>query len=102
MDKIRVILFTLPQAACGANKVSWVDVAKMLHDNLEHSFPAIIEFRHIEFMSPEWFDDPQAQNLLELQHVQFPFILVNDEIACAEAKVNFSKVKKYISKIIDN
>lgn len=102
MNKIRVILFTLPQAACGTNKVSWVDVAKMLRDNLEHSFPDKIEFRHIEFMSPEWFNDPQAQNLLELQIINFPSVLVNDKIACAEAKVNFSKIRKYILEIIDN
>jgi len=102
MDKIRVILFTLPQAACGSNKVSWYDVAKLLRDNLERSFPDRIEFRHIEFMSPEWFDDPQAQNLLELQIVNFPSVLVNDKIACAEAKVNISKVKRYISSMLDN
>lgn len=102
MEKIPVILFTLPQAACGTNKMSWPDVANMLRDNMERSFPGRVEFQHIEFMTAEWFNDPNAQNLLESQAVNFPFVLVNGQVACAEAKVNVSKIRKFILEKIDN
>lgn len=101
MKAVTVKLFTLPQAACGSNKISWFDVAHMLRDSMERSFPDRIEFRHIEFMSPEWFSDPKAQNLLELQKVNFPFVFVDDMIACAETKVNFSKIKRQIEEILN-
>lgn len=82
--------------------MSWLDVANMLRDNMERYFPDKIEFRQIEFMTTEWFNDPHAQNLLESQTVNFPFVLVNGQVACAEAKVNVSKIRKFILEKIDN
>jgi hypothetical protein len=96
MEKIHVNLYTIPQASCGLNKMSWFDVAAILKSNLEKSFPTGLAFLHVEFMSQEWFADAKAQELLESQSVNFPFVLVNGEIACSEAKVNISRIRKFI------
>lgn len=96
MEQIQVSLYTIPQAACGINQISWADVAAMLKSHLERHFPGELLFSHVEFMSAEWFADPAAQALLESHAVNFPFVLVNGEVACAEAKVNISRVRKHI------
>jgi hypothetical protein len=96
MEKIQVDLYTIPQAACGLNKMTWFDVAALLKSNLEKSFPDQLAFLHVEFMSQEWFADAKAQELLESQLVNFPFVLVNGEIACSEVKVNISRIRKFI------
>jgi len=99
MEKIQVDLYTIPQAACGSNKMTWFDVAALLKCNLEKSFPARLDFLHVEFMSQEWFADARAQELLDSQLVNFPFVLVNGEIACSEAKVNISRIRKFIQNL---
>lgn len=98
MKTIEVILYTIPQAACGANKTTWADVAGLLQSNLVKSFSEV-QFRHTEFMSEAWFADEQAQHFLETQLVSFPFVLVNGEIACIDKKVNISKVRKFIQNL---
>lgn len=95
MDKITVILFTVPEASCAGN-MSWKDVAGMLRENMSRLFLGKIDFKHIEFMSPEWFSHPDAQRLLETQTVNFPFVLADNEIVCAEPKVNISKIRKFV------
>lgn len=100
MKTIDVTLYTIPQAACGSNKMSWADVFTLLQGNLEKSFPDA-HFKHIEFMSPEWFNDVPAQKYLETGSINFPFVLVNGEVACADAKVNISKIRKFIENIKD-
>ena len=76
--------------------MTWHDVATLLKNNLEKSFSDRISFFHIEFMTKDWFAETRAQELLESKSLNFPFVLVNGEIACAEAKVNISKIRRFL------
>ena len=93
---VKVALFTIPQAACDAEKANWEQTAKMVGSQLKTKFGEAIQVEHIEFMSPEWFQNEQAQKLLESGEVNFPFVLVNEEVACADKKINISKINKVI------
>ncbi len=95
-NKINVTLYTVPQEACDSQKMSWCDVAGMVEEQLSRSFNDNIKFGHVEFMDQKWFDDERAQALLESGEVNFPFVLVNGEIACADKKVNLPKIKRVI------
>jgi hypothetical protein len=100
--KIQVVLYTVPQVACSQGKVIWRDVAVMINNQLNTSFPEKISFEHIEFMSEAWFDESQAaaQLLLETSRVNFPFVLVNGEVASADNKVNISAIRRLIQALI--
>jgi hypothetical protein len=91
-----VELFTIPQAACDAGKANWKQVGEMVKNQLETKFGKSIEFRHIEFMSEQWFENQKAQEILDSGEVNFPFVLVDGEIASADKKINVSKVNKSI------
>ena len=91
-----VELFTIPQAACDSGKANWIQVGQMVKDQLESKFKDAIEFRHIEFMSEQWFSNPNAQEKLESGEVNFPFVLVDGETASADAKINVSKINRVI------
>ncbi|MBK5246087.1 MAG: hypothetical protein JJE49_02285 [Peptostreptococcaceae bacterium] len=91
-----VELFTIPQAACDSGKANWTQVGKMVKNQLEIRFGNSIEFRHIEFMSEQWFENQKAQEILENGEVNFPFVLVDGEIASADKKINVSKVNRAI------
>lgn len=94
-DKLQVVLYTIPQAACDQKKMSWNDVAKILEKQMYTSFHDMVSFNHIEFMSDLWFNDTVAQALLESGTVNFPFVLVNGEVACSDKKVNISKIRRF-------
>ena len=96
MTKIHVTLYTIPQAACDSNKMNWQDVADLLRKQSTTAFGEQVSFEHIEFMSTQWFSDTQAQPLLERKEVNFPFVLVNGEVACANKKVNLSEIRRFI------
>jgi hypothetical protein len=93
---VKVELFTIPQAACDSGKANWEQVAEMVKNQIASRFGEEIGFIHIEFMSEQWFKHLKAQDLLEKGEANFPFVLVNDEIACADKKINVSKVNKAI------
>lgn len=93
--KLHITLYTIPQAACDQKKMSWNDVASLLRTQLERTFKESVIFKHIEFMSDQWFSDTAAQGLLEKGTVNFPFVLVNGEVACSEKKVNIPKVRRF-------
>jgi hypothetical protein len=93
--KLYIKLFTIPQEACDQKELRWTDVATMLKNQMRNTFHGEVVFKHIEFMSEEWFSDANPQTLLENGVVNFPFVLVNDEIACSEFKVNISKVRRF-------
>lgn len=93
---VMVELFTIPQAACDSGKANWEQVAVMIRNLLETKFGSAISFKHIEFMSGQWFEHQQAQEILENGTVNFPFVLVDGEIACADKKINVSKVNRAI------
>lgn len=93
---ILVELLSIPQAACNSGKANWEQVAEMVRNQLETKFGAAIDFKHIEFMSGQWFEHQKAQELLENGKVNFPFVLVGGEIACADKKINVSKITKAI------
>lgn len=94
-EKLNITLYTIPQAACDQKKMSWNDVALLLKNHLERTFSDTLIFEHVEFMSNQWFSDPEAQGLLDKGTVNFPFVLVNGEVACSEKKVNISKVRRF-------
>ena len=91
-----VELFTIPQAACDSGKANWIQVGEMVKNQLETRFGKLIEFKHIEFMSEQWFENLKAQEMLENGEVNFPFVLVDGEIASADKKINVSKVNRAI------
>ncbi len=95
-NRINVTLYTVPQEACDSQKMSWYDLAGMVEEQLSRSFNDNIKFGHVEFMEQKWFDDERAQTLLESGEVNFPFVLVNGEVACADKKVNLPKIKRVI------
>lgn len=68
----------------------------MVKNQIENKFGEAIVFRHVEFMSEQWFENIKAQELLEKGNINFPFVLVDGEIACADKKVNISKVTRTI------
>lgn len=91
-----VELFTVPQAACDSGKANWTQVGEMVKNQLETRFGKLIEFKHVEFMSEQWFENQKAQEMLENGEVNFPFVLVDGEIASADKKINVSKVTRAI------
>ena len=91
-----VELFTIPQAACDSGKANWTQVGEMVKNQLETRFGKLIEFKHVEFMSEQWFENQKAQEMLENVEVNFPFVLVDGEIASADKKINVSKVNRAI------
>ena len=93
---IVVELFTIPQAACDSGKANWQQVGEMVKYQLQSRFGTAVAFIHIEFMSVKWFENQIAQDILEKGNVNFPFVLVAGEIACADKKINVSKVIKAI------
>ena len=93
---ILVELFTIPQAACDSGKANWTQVGEMIKKQLETRFGNQIGFKHIEFMSEQWFKNQKANDLLNNGNLNFPFVLVNGEIACDDKKINISKVNKAI------
>lgn len=94
-EKLHITLYTIPQAACDQKKMSWNDVASLLKNQMENVFQNKVDFERIEFMSELWFSDDNAQGLLEKGLVNFPFVLVNEEVACSEKKVNISKIRRF-------
>ncbi len=97
---VLVELFTIPQAACDSGKANWQQVGELVRKQLEIKFGGAIGFKHIEFMSDQWFENTRAQGLLENANIDFPFVLVNGKIACADKKINVSKVIKAIQLIL--
>lgn len=93
---IKVELFTIPQAACDSEKANWTQVGEMVRKQLTSKYGDALDFKHIEFMSAQWFESVTAQNLLEDGGVNFPFVLVDGEVACADKKINLSKISKAI------
>ena len=91
-----VELFTIPQAACDSGKANWTQVAEMVRNQLVTKFGSAIDFKHIEFMTGQWFEHQKAQEMLENGEVNFPFVLVDGEIASADKKINVSKVNRAI------
>ncbi len=94
-EKLHITLYTIPHAACDQKKMSWNDAASLLKDQMVNVFQFKVDFKHIEFMSELWFADDTAQGLLEKGMVNFPFVLVNGEVACSEKKVNISKIRRF-------
>ncbi|MCX6220954.1 MAG: hypothetical protein NTZ69_08190 [Bacteroidia bacterium] len=94
--QILVELFTIPQAACNSGKANWTQTGELVKTQLVTRFGKAIEFRHIEFMSEQWFENQKAQEMLENSEVNFPFVLVDREIASADKKINLSGISRAI------
>ncbi len=95
-------IFTIPQAACDSAKANWQQVAQMVSRQLETKFGETVQVKHIEFMSGEWFNHIAAQQLLEKEEVNFPFVLVNGELACADKKINVPKINKLMNNFLSS
>ena len=63
----------------------------MVKNQLETRFGKLIEFKHVEFMSEQWFGNQKAQEMLENGEVNFPFVLVDGEIASVDKKLMYRK-----------
>jgi hypothetical protein len=100
--KLQIVLYTIPQAACDQKKMSWNDVAALVKNQMENFFHDAVVFNHVEFMTEKWFTDADAQRLLEAGSVNFPFVLVNGEVACSEKKVNISKIRRFAESKINS
>lgn len=98
---ITVELFTVPQAACDSSKANWTQVGEMIKNQLRVRFKNTISFNHIEFMTEKWFANPRASEILENGNINFPFVLVDGEIASAGKKINISQVIRTIQQKID-
>ena len=95
-------IFTIPQAACDSTKTNWKQVVQMISRQLKTKFGEAVQVKHIEFMSGDWFNHTSAQQLLEKGEVNFPFVLVNGEIACVDKKINISKITKSINNLLSS
>ena len=101
-DIILTEIFTIPQAACDSTKANWQQVVQMINRQIETKFGEAVQVKHIEFMSDRWFNHSVAQQLLEKGEVNFPFVLVNGEIACADKKINIPKINRVINEFLNN
>ena len=95
-NKITVEIFTVPQAACDEEKANWEKTAGMVKGQVEKKFGDTADVKHIEFMSDQWFMHAKAQQLLEEEELNFPFVLVDGEIACANKKINVPRILREI------
>ena len=100
--KLYITLYTIPQAACDQKKMKWTDVAALLKNQMEHIFHEALVFKHVEFVTDEWFADMNAQSLLENGTVNFHFVMINGEVVCSEKKVNISKIKRFAESKINS
>lgn len=98
--QIKIEIYTIPQAACDASKANWQQTAQMVSRQLKTKFGESVQVKHIEFMSPDWFQNEAAQKFLESGEVNFPFVLAEGEIACAGNKINISRINKSILSIL--
>ena len=89
---IQIKLYTVPQEACDSKKMNWKEAGLMLRNHLSKKLTAAHTFRHIEFMSAEWFEDTVAQELMEKEQLNFPFVLVNGVLASSGEKIHLSQV----------
>lgn len=100
-EPIKVEIFTIPQAACDSSKANWEQVAQMVVRQLGAKFSTRVVTHHIEFMSPEWFSHQKAQQLLESGEINFPFVLVDEDLVCAEKKINIPKINRRINQLLN-
>jgi len=100
-NPIIVEIFTIPQAACDANKANWQQAAQMVGRQLKARFGEAICTKHIEFLSKEWFQNEKAKKILEAGEINFPFVLVNGKVACADKKISIPKISKLINDLFN-
>jgi len=98
--KVNITLYTIPQEACDSEKMNWEQAAKMLQEYLHKNLGNQISYHHTEFMDASWFEDIAAQEMMEKENLNFPFVLVNGELASTGKKINISKVLRKAQEII--
>lgn len=87
---------TLPESNCQPGKQSWADVARLLKSKIVAKFSDNVEFQHIEFMSNDWFNDIELIELSDKMEINFPLVIINNEIFSNGSKINISKILKDI------
>jgi hypothetical protein len=93
MDRhVTVVLYTIPQEACCFGKMNWSGAADMLKKQLVSRLGESVQFRHVEFMTADWFADAPAQQLMESQNLSLPFVLINGKLVSTGDKINISRV----------
>ncbi len=90
--KANITLYTVPQGACDSRKMNWVQAGEMLRQYLIKNLGDRVNFCHTEFMSENWFNDIAAQELMEKENLNFPFVVINGELAFSGKKINISKI----------
>ncbi len=90
--KANITLYTVPQEACDSRKMNWRQAGEMLRQHLHKTLGDQVNFWHTEFMSENWFNDIAAQELMEKENLNFPFVMINGELAFSGEKINISKV----------
>ena len=98
--KVNITLYTIPQEACDSQKMNWEQASKMLQEYLQKNLGNQISYHHIEFMGAAWFEDTNAQEIMEKEHLNFPFVMVNGELASTGNKINLTKVLRKAKEII--
>jgi hypothetical protein len=89
---VTVVLYTIPQEACCFGKMTWSGAADMLKKQLHSKLGDSVRFRHVEFMTADWFADAHAQQLMESQNLTLPFVLIDGALASSGDKINISRV----------
>lgn len=101
-DKVSVTLYTVPQAACDSSKMNWTQAGQMLQQQLISRLGDQPEFRHIEFMSNQWFEDAHAQALMEAEGLSLPFVLVDGKLASSGDKIQISRIIRQTQALLNS
>ncbi len=98
--KVFVKLYTVPMEACCMGKMNWTEAGRMLQKQLFSRLQEKAGFRHIEFMTQEWFEDTHAQEIMEKENLKLPFVLVDGKTASSGDKINISRVIRQAEAIL--
>jgi hypothetical protein len=90
--KVKVTLYTIPQEACHSDKMNWAQAGEALRRHLDSKLGEQLVFQHTEFMSEQWFEDAAAQEAMAREGLNFPFVMVNGELASVGEKIHLSQV----------
>lgn len=99
---VSVILYTIPQEACDQKKMNWSQAGNLLMEKLIEKFGRKVEFHHTEFLTASWFEDLRAQQMMEQQTLNLPFVLVDGELASSGEKIMISQVLRHVAKALND
>jgi disulfide oxidoreductase YuzD len=98
---LQIKLYTVPQAACDSGKMNWIQAGELLQRHLKEHLGNHVDFQHIEFMADKWFEDATAQQVMEKEDLNFPFVMINGELASTGPKIKMSQIVKKAKELQD-